>query len=422
MHSIHIATLAFLLSGLLLATARSLVQEWSIEPIGEPDVESNEKVYLEYNVSNKGEPLVVLHPASYVNIFGGNKTCNTSTTAENIDFTTNITNVSDTVDNLLVSVNFNYTDIEQANIYHEMNDTFGFITFCTKVSLFWGEMSVSFNERVVELKISKFADNIPDDDAYYEGGGGMAITLEKASSGSQTVTNTTIETVVLACICDSNDGCISPRPTLTQNSVMKVCVETESDTFEIERIVFMDLKQNSEIKTSLVRNGVGNGLADLFDYVGQDGKPGKSISTRLISSLFDTINPPPISVVGGVDLAFANARKLRAQFEITGGEEYARRDETEELHSPFGLTVELAGDDDAIQDSTIADNMNKDGGSGTIKEDSGSRIGKGTPITIIVTSTLVVVVAIVVNFDALGRMRRALPSVWKDMEFVPRKK
>jgi hypothetical protein len=247
-----------------------------------------------------------------------------------------------------VGVDIDVTDINN-------NDAFSaddsLLSFCARVDLYYDmdgnseytvdDVGVSF----LEVPVKVFLDltegfeivsiNLLREDA--------AVVTEEAS----------VEYALEACQCEISTASSSPlcrdiavQPTINQNQVLNLCVNTLSTDVEIERIQSLRIKQVStgDVSGNEFIYAIGGGTSDNPNNDGSvssltiyDSTPAQlqTVQTRLVSAFFPNQDVlPDLEITGQALLKFSTGRRHLADLKI--------KRNLQEQEATFQLTVEVA--------------------------------------------------------------------------------
>jgi len=250
------------------------------------------KEFLQYRISKgKSEPEFVS------SILDQNCTDTINETNVVILENTILVRDSEDLDKAIVSLHFNESSIEKSILWKEISSTKGLLSFCVKTELLLlgddTDISVSFCNTKVFVNINFLASygNFEINDIDLVG-----------FQASEVIEDDKFD--VMACICEINsdeDHQCQASPTLNQNSIFRVCVNSPNG-LQVTRFESVVLKQDL-LSIPVIDHGETNELSKVIDFSGV-------VEIRMMSLFFSKENPSPLTILGEVVLGFVENRRL----------------------------------------------------------------------------------------------------------------
>lgn len=176
------------------------------------------------------------------------------------------------------------------------------VKFCVLAELLEGSDSVSFLEVQITLRIDMAL-----------GFEAAAVDTDRTGAGTLSA-EATNDFTLSACHCDAQAAQATQRcgtdipagsATLSQNSILDICITTDADDVEIVEIQSLTLTQVGGI----TRNPVTSSSADALTLLGSHGSHVSFVRTRLVAGFFGDPTPESVVASGTALIQFSNGRR-----------------------------------------------------------------------------------------------------------------
>jgi len=259
-------------------------------------------------------------------------------------------------EHVLRNVKINMTDVQKANVYHNTSETAGELFFCVRADMSVGDIDKAlFAETMVTIVFDLTAD--------------FALLPVEIIRTSPTTQDAEATFQIGACICENsaNTSCIDS--VLTQNAAYNICL-TAPTGMRIANVSQIDIMQDDETKHSPIADSQNDILTSVSNI--NDGN-GKIVSTRVLSSFFESTEPSDLDIVGSVLLDFiSSSRHLEenifetkreeddtplGSFELSIGlEPISDADEKEQEKNKDDIDVNKAEEDNSNEEDNVNNN------------------------------------------------------------------